>query len=90
MPHSAIYRRDRGIVPKGITVIEPGDEVFFLARKADIPWCCANCVARRADQCAHDHDALDGRVRRTQFAQHQGNIRLAREEKTPRRPVRSR
>ncbi len=33
----AIYRRDRGIVPKGITVIEPGDEVFFLARKADIP-----------------------------------------------------
>ncbi len=33
----AIYRRDRGIVPKGITVIEPGDEVFFLARKQDIP-----------------------------------------------------
>jgi trk system potassium uptake protein TrkA len=33
----AIYRRDRGIVPKGITVIEPGDEVFFLARKRDIP-----------------------------------------------------
>ncbi len=33
----AIYRRDRGIVPTGITVIEPGDEVFFLARKADIP-----------------------------------------------------
>jgi trk system potassium uptake protein TrkA len=32
----AIYRRDRGIVPKGITVIEPGDEVFFLARKHDI------------------------------------------------------
>ena len=32
----AIYRRDRGIVPKGITVIEPGDEVFFLARKEDI------------------------------------------------------
>ncbi len=32
----AIYRRDRGIVPKGITVIEPGDEVFFLARKQDI------------------------------------------------------
>jgi trk system potassium uptake protein TrkA len=42
MPHlecriPAIYRRDRGIVPKGITVIEPGDEVFFLARKQDIP-----------------------------------------------------
>jgi trk system potassium uptake protein TrkA len=33
----AIYRRDRGIVPKGITVIEPNDEVFFLARKHDIP-----------------------------------------------------
>jgi trk system potassium uptake protein TrkA len=33
----AVYRRDRGIVPKGITVIEPGDEVFFLARKNDIP-----------------------------------------------------
>ena len=33
----AIYRRDRGIVPKGITVIEPDDEVFFLARKQDIP-----------------------------------------------------
>ena len=33
---AAIYRRDRGIVPKGITVIEPGDEVFFLARKKDI------------------------------------------------------
>ena len=33
----AVYRRDRGIVPKGITVIEPNDEVFFLARKQDIP-----------------------------------------------------
>ena len=33
----AIYRRDRGIVPNGITVIEPGDEVFFLARIQDIP-----------------------------------------------------
>jgi len=27
----------RGIVPEGITVIEPGDEVFFLARREDIP-----------------------------------------------------
>ncbi len=26
-----------GIVPEGITVIEPGDEVFFLARREDIP-----------------------------------------------------
>lgn len=34
---AAIYRRDRGIVPKGITVIEPGDEVFFIARREDIP-----------------------------------------------------
>jgi trk system potassium uptake protein TrkA len=33
----AIYRRDRGIVPEGTTVIEPGDEVFFLARREDIP-----------------------------------------------------
>ncbi|MHB1092817.1 Trk system potassium transporter TrkA [Thiobacillus sp.] len=33
----AIYRRDRGLVPKGTTVIEPGDEIFFLARKQDIP-----------------------------------------------------
>ncbi len=33
---AAIYRRDRGIVPTGLTVIEPGDEVFFLARKQDI------------------------------------------------------
>lgn len=34
---AAIYRRDHGIVPRGITVIEPGDEVFFIARRADIP-----------------------------------------------------
>ena len=33
---AAIYRRNRGIVPQGTTVIEPGDEVFFLARKQDI------------------------------------------------------
>jgi trk system potassium uptake protein TrkA len=33
---AAIFRRDRGIVPEGHTVIEPGDEVFFLARKEDI------------------------------------------------------
>lgn len=33
----AIYLRDRGIVPEGTTVIEPGDEVFFLARREDIP-----------------------------------------------------
>ncbi|KAB2319852.1 Trk system potassium transporter TrkA [Betaproteobacteria bacterium SCN1] len=34
---AAIYRRDHGIVPQGITVIEPGDEVFFIARHQDIP-----------------------------------------------------
>ncbi len=33
---AAIFRRDRGIVPEGHTVIEPGDEVFFLARQGDI------------------------------------------------------
>jgi trk system potassium uptake protein TrkA len=34
---AAIFRKDRGIVPEGHTVIEPGDEVFFLAKKEDIP-----------------------------------------------------
>ncbi len=33
---AAIFRKDRGIVPEGNTVIEPGDEVFFLAKKEDI------------------------------------------------------
>lgn len=33
---AAVFRKDRGIVPEGNTVIEPGDEVFFLARKDDI------------------------------------------------------
>lgn len=33
---AAIYRRDHGIVPQGTTVVEPGDEVFFLARKQNI------------------------------------------------------
>mgnify|MGYP001226989824 CR=1 FL=1 len=33
---AAIFRKDRGLVPEGHTVIEPGDEVFFLARKDDI------------------------------------------------------
>lgn len=32
----AIFRRDRPIVPKGTTVIEPDDEVFFLASRRDI------------------------------------------------------
>ena len=34
---AAIYRRDHGIVPQGTTVIEPGDEIFFIARRQDIP-----------------------------------------------------
>jgi trk system potassium uptake protein TrkA len=33
---AAIYRGGRGIVPEGDTVIEPGDEVFFLAASKDI------------------------------------------------------
>jgi trk system potassium uptake protein TrkA len=33
---AAIFRKDRGIVPEGHTVIELGDEVFFLAKKEDI------------------------------------------------------
>lgn len=33
---AAIFRKDRGIVPEGHTVIEPNDEVFFLAKKEDI------------------------------------------------------
>ncbi len=32
----AIYRRGRGIPPEGATVIEEGDEVFFLAASDDI------------------------------------------------------
>src|SRR5215469_9523352 len=32
----AIYRGGRGIAPEGATVIEEGDEVFFLAASADI------------------------------------------------------
>jgi len=33
---AAIFRRDRPIAPEGNTVIEAGDEVFFLAATADI------------------------------------------------------
>jgi len=33
---AAIYRRDRAILPEGHTVIEPGDEVFFIAASGDI------------------------------------------------------
>jgi trk system potassium uptake protein TrkA len=34
---AAIYRRDRPIIPEGGTVIEEGDEVFFIAAKENIP-----------------------------------------------------
>ena len=33
---AAIYRKGRSIKPEGDTVIEPGDEVFFLAAREDI------------------------------------------------------
>ena len=33
---AAIYRQDRAIMPKGDTVIEPNDEVFFLAARENI------------------------------------------------------
>jgi trk system potassium uptake protein TrkA len=33
---AAIFRRDHPIIPKGDTVIEADDEVFFIAAKADI------------------------------------------------------
>lgn len=33
---AAIFRRDRPILPRGDTVIEADDEVFFIAAKADI------------------------------------------------------
>ncbi len=33
---AAIFRQDRPIVPDGDTVIQEGDEVFFIAAKADI------------------------------------------------------
>jgi len=33
---AAIYRRDRAIIPTGKTVIEPDDEVFFIATQEDI------------------------------------------------------
>ena len=33
---AAVYRRDRAIIPLGETIIEPDDEVFFIAAKAHI------------------------------------------------------
>lgn len=34
---AAIYRQDRAIIPTGDTIIEPGDEVFFVAARDHIP-----------------------------------------------------
>ncbi len=34
---AAIYRKDRSINPDGVTVVEPGDEVFFIAASENIP-----------------------------------------------------
>ena len=34
---AAIYRKESAIIPTGDTVIEAGDEVFFIAAHADIP-----------------------------------------------------
>ena len=36
---AAIFRKDRPIIPRGDTVIEADDEVFFLAAKEDIRRC---------------------------------------------------
>lgn len=33
---AAIFRRDRAIIPEGSTVVEAGDEVFFIAARKDI------------------------------------------------------
>jgi len=33
---AAIYRQNRSIIPEGNTIIEAGDEVFFIAAKGDI------------------------------------------------------
>ena len=33
---AAIFRKDRAIIPEGHTVIEPDDEVFFIAARKDI------------------------------------------------------
>lgn len=33
---AAVFRKDRAIIPEGATVIEPGDEVFFIAASQNI------------------------------------------------------
>lgn len=43
---AAIYRRSKAIIPNGGTVIEEGDEVFFLAAKRDIPKVMSELAAK--------------------------------------------
>ena len=45
---AAIFRKDRPIMPEGTTVIEAGDEVFFVAAKEDIRACMSEL--RRMDR----------------------------------------
>jgi trk system potassium uptake protein TrkA len=33
---AAIFRQDRAIIPEGTTVVQPGDEIFFIAASANI------------------------------------------------------
>ncbi len=44
---AAIYRQDRPIIPTGTTIIERGDEVFFIAATADIQAVVAELTAVR-------------------------------------------
>ena len=34
---AAIFRQDQAVIPSGETIVEAGDEVFFIAKRADIP-----------------------------------------------------
>lgn len=43
---AAIYRRSKAIIPKGGTIIEEGDEVFFLAASKDIPKVMSKLAAK--------------------------------------------
>ncbi len=45
---AAVFRRERAIIPEGDTVIEAGDEIFFLAAPRDIPAVVA--AFRRSDK----------------------------------------
>jgi trk system potassium uptake protein TrkA len=45
---AAIFRKDRPIIPEGSTVIEAGDEVFFVAAQKDIRACMSDL--RRMDK----------------------------------------